>query len=142
MGVAADPAAAAGGILGEVLAGLEEEGVPWEVEVAGGEPVALAHRAAARSGLRVGLAVTAEGTVVLHHAQLPPGRPIQHVPGADHPARARLAGRNAGRLAKGLPLEGLSAPGGTGSGAPDRTDPAAVVGVVLEVLRRLGVLGG
>lgn len=135
------PAAEGGSVLRELLAGLEEQGVPWEVEVAGGEAVALAHRAAGRSVLRVGLAVAGDGTVVLHHAQLPPERPVQHLPRAG-PTQARLAGQNAGRLVKGLPLEGLSQPpAGSGSSAPDRrVDPAAVAGVVWQVLRRLGIL--
>lgn len=110
---------APGAVLREVLAGAEEEGVPvlaWPDPTAGTGPpgdsgaVALAHRAARRSRLDVGVGVDARGTVAVHHAKLPPERPALTgpapdpgaTPGAPHPGRR--AGAAAARIVTGLPL--------------------------------------
>ncbi|PZG23500.1 glycerol dehydratase reactivase beta/small subunit family protein [Nonomuraea aridisoli] len=116
--------------LGDVTAGLEEEGVPFRIEQAeetGGPDRAeqaeeggpdrveeawrareggareLAFAAAQASELDVGVGVDAAGDVCVHHAKLPP-----HAPVAAGPARgARVMGHNAGRLVAGIPFKGM-----------------------------------
>ena len=55
-----------------ILWGLEEEGIPAEVEkAASGEAVVLAKQAAHMSALNVGIAVDGvQGEIVLHHRDL------------------------------------------------------------------------
>ncbi|MHA6792336.1 glycerol dehydratase reactivase beta/small subunit family protein [Pseudonocardia bannensis] len=96
------------GVLREVCAGAEEEGVPTRVEPAGDREVrdaaALAHSAALASGLEVGVGIDAGGIIAVHHAKLPPGAPA-HVtsPGAG-PPDWRRAGQVAARIVTGLPI--------------------------------------
>ncbi|MYW71357.1 glycerol dehydratase reactivase beta/small subunit family protein, partial [Pseudonocardia sp. SID8383] len=87
-------------VLREVLAGAEEEGVPvttWPDPGAVGGPdgvVALAHRAAQRSRLDVGVGIDADGSVVVHHTTLPADRPAftETGPGPSMPAGPEGAG--------------------------------------------------
>lgn len=90
----------------EVLAGIEEEGVPYVLERTVGDhcAVALARRAAERSSLEVGVGADHTGRVAIMHAKLP-----ESVPGlfSEHPATpavARVAGHNAARIVVGIPL--------------------------------------
>ena len=96
-----DPAA-----LREVRAGLEEEGVPAREEsVAGDAAVALAHEAARRSPLDVGVGLAADGSVCVHHAKLAADTPVL----AGERAAARICGHNAARLVVGIPLKDVPA---------------------------------
>jgi hypothetical protein len=101
----ADPA-----LLREVCAGAEEEGVPVEITPAPppGHAVELAHEAAGRSRLEVGIGLTGSGDIAVHHATLPAAAPALTVRSANAPD-ARRAGRTAARIVKHLPLPG---PGG------------------------------
>ncbi|GAA1252122.1 glycerol dehydratase reactivase beta/small subunit family protein [Prauserella halophila] len=104
----------------ELLAGIEEEGVPVRLAGADGRDleargdgesgtaagvnttaVELAHAAARASPLDVGVGVDAEGRVCVHHAKRPADRPVVT---ADS-TRARWCGHNAARLVVGLPLK-------------------------------------
>lgn len=92
--------------LRDVRAGLEEEGVPARAEPAeAGEVVALAHEAARRSPLDVGVGLTADGSVCVHHAKLAPETPAL----TGNRASARVCGHNAARLVVGIPLKDLPA---------------------------------
>ncbi|MDF1899413.1 glycerol dehydratase reactivase beta/small subunit family protein [Mycolicibacterium smegmatis] len=91
----------------DVLAGIEEEGVPYAVTtVAEDVPVAdLARRAAMRSPLQVGVGIGAGGGVCVHHDMLED--PLPELSSAD-PAdsvAARMLGHNAARIVVGLPLK-------------------------------------
>jgi hypothetical protein len=90
-----------------ILWGLEEEGIPGEVQsVSSGDAVALAKQAAHMSALNVGIALSGEeGKVVLHHRDLADGSPLFTVAlrGVQN-AQLRLLGTNAARLVKGEPL--------------------------------------
>jgi hypothetical protein len=107
--------------LRDVRAGLEEEGVPARadrveaaaVEISGdpgpaesGPAVALAHEAARRSSLDVGVGLAADGSVCVHHAKLDPETPAL----AGDRSAARSCGHNAARLVVGIPYKDL--PGG------------------------------
>ncbi|WP_082557119.1 glycerol dehydratase reactivase beta/small subunit family protein [Modestobacter sp. Leaf380] len=92
-------------VLREVSAGAEEEGVPLRLQrVPDGAAVALGHAAARDSRLSVGVGVSADGAVAVHHAQLPADRPALAVRDGT-PADWRRAGRTAARVVTGLPLQ-------------------------------------
>lgn len=103
----------AGLIEDEVLAGMEEEGVPYIVERPAGaadDAGALARLAAVRSSLSVGVGIDERGRVCVQHEKLgdpPAGLCTQ---GAADPVAARTLGHNAARIVVGIPLRmrGLS----------------------------------
>ncbi len=99
-----DPAAAP---LRQLLAGIEEEGVPYEVASAASAGAgALAAEASLRSTLAVGVGVADDGAVAVTHRTLPAEQPVVVVDaGADDDA-VRSAGRTAARVVVGLPLDG------------------------------------
>jgi hypothetical protein len=91
-------------VLREVQAGLEEEGVPFDVHAyEQTDPCALAHQAARDSPLDVGLGVTDDGLCV-HHAKLPRDRPVCRDPIGES-AAARRVGHDAARVVTGVPLK-------------------------------------
>ena len=105
-------------ILNPVLWGLEEEGIPCELQTVAGETaVRLAKQAADASALGVGVGINQqERAVVLHHRDLPAERPLFNLSAGElrlPPLRA--LGMNAARLAKTQPLvfiEDAAEPGG------------------------------
>lgn len=91
-------------LLREIAAGLEEEGVPYDLLP--GPPVSateLAFRAAARSVLEVGVGLDAGGTIVVHHAGLPKLQPVSQIT-TPTPEDARRSGQDAARVVTGIPL--------------------------------------
>lgn len=101
--------------LREVLAGLEEEGVPATVETVrprdrgscGGpadDCVGLAERAAEHSSLEVGVGI-APGGLCLTHRALRARSPLEHLPAPVVADRARRLGHDAARLVTGIPLK-------------------------------------
>ena len=106
--------AGAGPVLREVLAGIEEEGVPYSVERGSAGDVAtsavdLARRAARRSPLHVGVGVGASGDVCVHHDKLDEVVAELCSGDAAHPDAARILGHNAARIVVSLPLRPLPA---------------------------------
>jgi propanediol dehydratase-reactivating factor small subunit len=98
-------AGAPAGVLREVRAGAEEEGVPTRVD--DGRPadvVALAHAAALDSPLEVGVGIDPAGGVAVHHAALPADRPALTVAPGAGPPQWRRAGAVAARIVTGLPI--------------------------------------
>ena len=87
-----------------VAAGLEEEGIPFELEYADevSDLASAAYDASVRSGLGVGLAMQSP-YACLHLKKLPPDRPFLCCTVADID-EARLLGGDAARVVKGLPL--------------------------------------
>jgi hypothetical protein len=102
--------AAAGPIENEVLAGIEEEGVPCVVERPRAEQDAraLSRRAAERSSLNVGVGIDAAGRVCVQHEQLlePPAGLFCDT--AADLLSARIFGHNAARIVVGVPLRTAS----------------------------------
>ena len=104
-------AAGAGPAVREVLAGIEEEGVPSSAQ-----PVAetdrgiaaadLAVRAAMQSPLQVGVGVSAAGDICVCHAKLV--QPVFELPAGSPNVAARTMGHNAARIVAGLPLKALT----------------------------------
>lgn len=97
---------AGGAVEREVLAGIEEEGVPYSVLTTDSDATAsdLARQAALRSPLRVGVGIDGRGDVCVHHDQLADPLP-ELSSGAADAELARLLGHNAARIVVGLPLK-------------------------------------
>lgn len=91
----------------EVLAGIEEEGVPSILEEVDGPCSAaeLAQRAAERSSLGVGVGVDADGGICVHHEKL--REPLTALTSMEQSDRgtARRMGHNAARIVVGVPLQ-------------------------------------
>ena len=90
----------------EVLAGIEEEGVPYVLEPTTGDQSAvdLARRAAERSSLEVGVGADRTGRVAIMHAKLPESVAGLFSEAPATPVVARVAGHNAARIVVGIPL--------------------------------------
>ena len=85
--------------------GIEEEGVSWVVKRGyDGETVSVAYEAALDSSLKIGVSITPDDRVVVHHKQLPDDEPVFDIAGVA-PETARKLGSNSARLAKGTPLK-------------------------------------
>ena len=95
------PAGTGPALTGTALTGPAETG-PGE----SGPAVALAHEAACRSPLDVGVGLAADGSVCVHHAKLDPATPAL----VGDRSAARSCGHNAARLVVGIPFKDL--PGG------------------------------
>jgi hypothetical protein len=97
---------ASGPVENEVLAGIEEEGVPSIVERPRRQEDAraLANSAAARSSLSVGVGIDADGCVCVQHDKLP--KPLSELfsSGPAVQSVARILGHNAARIVVGIPL--------------------------------------
>lgn len=127
-----------------VFWGLEEEGIPVDVhEAAHGNAVTLAKEAAQMSPLNVGIGVDGrEGTLALHHRDLPEDHPLfvvrlNEIGGME----LRKLGTNAARLVKAEPLVLEEEPGEFRNS--DSTDETTAVSselferMVQSVLREL-----
>jgi len=93
--------------LREVCAGIEEEGIHFRtVSLEATDAAALAHEAASRSPLLVGVGVH-ESELCVHTAALPADAPVErHAVSSHERACQRHVGHNAARLAKVMPLKG------------------------------------
>ncbi|WP_260508685.1 glycerol dehydratase reactivase beta/small subunit family protein [Mycolicibacterium farcinogenes] len=90
----------------DVLAGIEEEGVPYLLIAGDAQAAAdLARRAALRSPLHVGVGIGARGDVCVQHSKLSDPLP-ELSSGPDTGAvSGRELGHNAARIVVGLPLK-------------------------------------
>jgi hypothetical protein len=94
-------------IIEPILWGLEEEGIPADLQqVPSGPAEALAKQAADGSPLNVGIGINgSEEVVALHHRDLPGGRPLFLLGASElNHGHLRRLGANAARLVKGEPL--------------------------------------
>jgi hypothetical protein len=94
--------------LNEVLAAVEEEGVLFEVRKINVNAIVctaenLAYEAALKSILEIGIGIDGE-YVCMTYSKLPKHKPLQKFSILDK-ANLRLAGSNAARLVKGIPLK-------------------------------------
>ena len=90
--------------LKEVLAGIEEEGVLYEVETIGdGSSIDLATIAARSSILETGIGID-EKFASITICKLPEGKPLKSYSCLNND-ELRLAGSNAARIIKGIPLK-------------------------------------
>lgn len=135
-----------------ILWGLEEEGIPaLQREVAGGAVELIAKQAADLSPLGVGIGIGIEKdaeTVVLHHRDLPAGRPLFRIgEEAERVEKLRILGMNAARLVKGEPLVFYDRPRGCRQNQDAAPPPSQweleqltqiVAGIVLGLLQAPG----
>jgi hypothetical protein len=92
------------GFLKEVLAGIEEEGVLYEVEISSyGFSKDLANKAANESLLETGIGIDEEFASITI-CKLPKNNPLKSY-SCLSAKELRLAGSNAARIAKGIPLK-------------------------------------
>jgi len=96
----------------EVLAGIEEEGVPSLVERPGGgaDAQTLARLAAGRSSLSVGVGIDDHGWVCVQHDKLAEPLPELRSAASADPRAARVLGHNAARIVVGIPLRSQPSP--------------------------------
>ncbi|MBC2121924.1 glycerol dehydratase reactivase beta/small subunit family protein [Listeria marthii] len=91
----------------QVLFGIEEEGIPCELEIISlKEEVQAAFRASASSPLLVGITLKNDH-LVIHYRNLPPDKPLfsEYRFGAATLGKQRNMGMNAARLVKGVPFK-------------------------------------
>ncbi|WP_432403197.1 glycerol dehydratase reactivase beta/small subunit family protein [Wukongibacter sp. M2B1] len=88
--------------------GIEEEGIPYEIEMQDGDSaIDLSYKAAQDSRLDVGLGISFEGFVALHYVKLNKDRPLLQINTRLENAKLRLLGSNAARLVKGMPFKDI-----------------------------------
>lgn len=93
--------------LRQLLYGIEEEGIPYDVaEGKGGDAVALAWDASRQSRLEVGLGLSSE-KLVLHFGKLEANQPLFVISARSPVNEVRAMGANAARLVKKLPFKPL-----------------------------------
>jgi hypothetical protein len=91
------------GVLREVCAGAEEQGIP--TAILGGPPVdadEAGRHAAAGSRLEVGVGIGPDGAVLVRHALVP--EPVLRLDGRASATQVRQAGADAARIVAGLAL--------------------------------------
>lgn len=89
----------------ELLLGIEEEGIPYEVHGCDdNNAVALGYKASLDSNLGVGLGVS-EDSMVLHYNKLEEDCPIYTVSANSSLAKIRALGANAARLVIRMPFK-------------------------------------
>ncbi|MDN5324000.1 MAG: hypothetical protein PWQ67_2454 [Clostridia bacterium] len=96
-------------IIKEILAGLEEEGVPWELKYfEEREAIKLAYHSASESTLQVGIGVGKNGDVAVHYTRLPLSEPLLYISSNEgYRGLWRILGANAARIVKGIPIRPL-----------------------------------
>jgi hypothetical protein len=98
-------------MLREVLAGIEEEGVPYSVSDAptgGVDALALAYFAARLSRLAVGVGIDVDGRACIQHDKRPAPDPVAVSAVRAGLPTARRFGHNAARVVVGIPLKSES----------------------------------
>lgn len=95
-------------ILKQLLAGIEEEGIPYEVDaVNGDELLKITHKAAVYSRMGVGVGIN-QNRVLLHFSKLKIDKPILDVNLNENIKDiARNIGNNAARLYKIMPFKNM-----------------------------------
>lgn len=128
--------AAARGLTEPVLWGIEEEGIPYEIQNAGNESTTeLAKQAANGSALNVGIAISEAGEIALHHRDLPAGAPLFALSAGSLQSRdLRRLGTNAARLVKRQPLVLTDLEDPKGLRNHRRTTHYALEGLVSRIL--------
>lgn len=124
-----------------VEVGAEEEGVPCRLAQASAQDlVAAAYEAAQASRLGVGVGVGAD-RVLLHEAHMPVEQPVWAWPSNGAPAEVcRMAGCNAGRFVKRMPLRLEAAAAGEPPAAiQGAMQPEAIIQAIARVLERRGL---
>lgn len=94
-------------LIEQVQYGMEEENIPYELEMrSGANALDLAWEAAQASRLSVGVGMDAKD-MMLHFSKLERNQPLQQIPTRSEEFALRALGANAARLVKKMPLKPL-----------------------------------
>jgi hypothetical protein len=92
-------------VLQEVLRGIEEESIPYEVlRETMKNGVSLAYAGAERSTLEVGIGIDSVGCLAVHYRKLPPEHPLYRLNYTREFNAIRIVCANAARLVKNSPF--------------------------------------
>ncbi len=93
----------------ELLWGIEEEGLPYNVESRPLEDsVKLGYSAAENSKLDVGIGIGKDGNIVVHYQKLNQEEPLFNLNVKEEYHNLRKLGANAARLIKGIPFKSFT----------------------------------
>ena len=91
----------------DMLLGIEEEGVPFEIEESNLlEDIELSYIAATQSRLGVGIGISSK-YISLHYEKLPQDKPLFRINKESSEEALRAIGSNAARLVKRMPFKGI-----------------------------------
>ncbi|MBK5252955.1 MAG: glycerol dehydratase reactivase beta/small subunit family protein [Peptostreptococcaceae bacterium] len=93
-------------IYNELLLGVEEEGIPYDLEIKRGNALDMAFEAADISILDVGIGITND-EIILHFSKLNKEKPLFKIPLDSSVEKIRNIGSNGARLVKKMPFKGL-----------------------------------
>ncbi len=92
--------------LSDLFWGIEEEGIPYDIESIDEESaITSSYKAANDSRLDVGIGIDSNGLVVLHYVKLKSDKPLFEVNISKERDKLRALGANAARLVKGMPFK-------------------------------------
>lgn len=95
-----------GMILEALIAGIEEEGIPYRVvEHSNGDAISLGNRAALDSSLGVGIGIEKNLRIAVHYNKLPFETPLFCTDENPVFEEVRILGGNAAKLVKGYPFK-------------------------------------
>lgn len=125
-----------------LLWGIEEEGIPYELEMADGDSdIDLGYKAAQGSRLDVGIGISHEGFVSLHYVKLDKDRPLFKINTKLEKSKLRALGSNAARLVKGIPFKNLE--GNVhdiiNEGIERSNENLEIKTIVEEIIKRMGI---
>lgn len=128
-------------IFNQLLYGIEEEGIPFNLQ--GKEEssaIKLSYLAAQNSTLDVGVGVGEAGEVILHYTKLNKDKPLFQIHLKEDVKKLRNLGANGARLVKGLPFKELEAVDVEYIGVQEKIskeEVALIVSQVLNVIKKM-----
>jgi len=95
-----------GKMLEALIAGIEEEGIPYRiVEYSDGDALFLGNQAAQDSSLGVGIGIEKNLKIAVHYHKIPAGKPLFCLEENPVLEGVRILGGNAAKLVKGYPFK-------------------------------------
>ncbi|WP_432666514.1 glycerol dehydratase reactivase beta/small subunit family protein [Wukongibacter baidiensis] len=125
-----------------LLWGIEEEGIPYELEMMDGDSdIDLSYKAAQDSRLDVGLGISYEGFVSLHYVKLNKDRPLFKINTKLEGTKLRALGSNTARLVKGMPLKNLedNVHDISNGEITRREENLEIKTIIEEIIRKMGI---
>ncbi|MEW9124618.1 MAG: glycerol dehydratase reactivase beta/small subunit family protein [Thermotaleaceae bacterium] len=129
-------------IFNQLLWGIEEEGIPFDViEKSNGTALELSYLAAEDSSLNAGIGIGEDGFIVLHYAKLSIDKPLFTISQESNSKLQRALGANAARLVKGIPFKSLTNDHKLEKDAIENKELKTIISQVIEKLIQAGALG-
>ncbi len=92
-------------ILSDVTSGVEEESIPFDIQVKETDDgVLLAYEGATESSLQVGIGIDSKGIIAVHYTTLDKNTPLFKIDYNFERDKIRKIGSNSARLVKGVPF--------------------------------------